>query len=89
MTLYVDEAIYPYRGQLWCHLYSDAGTNELHLFAATIGLSRSWFQDKPEFPHYDLSPKFRAIATRNGAREITSKEMVNLKRVANGQDVLP
>lgn len=88
MTIYVDESIWPHRGQLYCHMYSDSGLDDLHQFAQAIGLRRSWFQDKPHFPHYDLSPKLRAVAVRNGAVSITTTEMVNLKRKTQGLEAL-
>jgi hypothetical protein len=53
----------------WCHLWSDAGEDELHDFAQKIGLKRSWFQDKKQFPHYDLVATKRILAIRCGAKQ--------------------
>lgn len=49
-----------------CHLTADT-TEELHVFAKRIGLKRSWFQDHPLHPHYDLTAKKRHAAILRGA----------------------
>lgn len=94
--IYVDEAIYPFRGRMWCHLFTDdADVEKLHRFAQAIGLKRAWFQDRPGFPHYDLSLSRRMMAVRNGAKEVTAEQMVAIvqaardaaaKEGANGQN---
>ena len=67
-------------GRRWCHLYADTG-EELHAFAARVGLSRSWGQlSRGGTPHYDLTPARRAAAVRAGAREIDRHEAVALFR---------
>lgn len=76
MTIYVDEAVWPYRGTLYCHMMSDGDIQELHDFAAKLGLKRSWFQDKPSGKHYDLSQNKRWQAIRLGAVPVTSREML-------------
>lgn len=76
--VYVDELLFPFRGQMYCHMYSP-NMPELHQMAHSIGLKRAWFQDKPDFPHYDLSPSRRALAVKYGAKELTCLEMVELK----------
>jgi hypothetical protein len=45
----------------------DASIDELHAFAARLGLKRSWFQDHVLAPHYDLSPAKHALALKLGA----------------------
>jgi hypothetical protein len=42
------------------HLVSTASEEELHAFARSIGLRRSWFQDgggpyRSRIPHYDIT----------------------------------
>ena len=45
--------------------------DDLHAFAASIGLKRSWFQDKPDgLPHYDLTAGKRRQAITAGAQEV-------------------
>ena len=67
MTVYVDDSKLEWRGQLWCHMVADS-LQELHHFAAKLGLRRSWFQDKTAYPHYDITLKLRNKAIRLGAR---------------------
>lgn len=81
MSVYVDESRWPFRGQLYCHMTADT-LDELHAMADRIGLRRSWFQDKPRFPHYDLSPSMRVRAVAAGATEVTTRQMVQQGRVA-------
>ena len=62
---------------LWCHLFSDeVDCEELHNFAAQIGMRRSWFQAN----HYDLVPSRRARAVQLGAKELSDKEAVAIWR---------
>jgi hypothetical protein len=60
----------------WCHMMTDGDISELHEMAEKIGLHRSWFQNKPRHPHYDLTPGKRKIAIQNGAIECSSIELV-------------
>ena len=43
MAVYVDSEEILWHGKLWCHLVADS-LDELHTFAARLGLRRSWFQ---------------------------------------------
>lgn len=58
----------------WCHMTATT-VDELHAFAKQIGMLRSWFQDKPGRPHYDLKfdkrPYRRAI--ERGATMVTKR----------------
>lgn len=80
MAIMVDEAIWPYRGTLYAHMMSDqpgqAGLDELHAFAAALGLKRTWFQNKPGHPHYDISQNMRRLAIRKGAQPVTGTELI-------------
>lgn len=51
-----------------CHLYADT-LDELHEFAARIGLKRGWI-DMRRVPHYDLTGGMRRKAIRAGAIEV-------------------
>ena len=78
MAVYVDEPVWQWRGRRWCHLLADT-EEELHAFAAGLGLKRAWFQHRAERPwqdHYDLPEEVRREAVRAGAVEI------DLRRVA-------
>jgi predicted kinase len=60
----------------WCHMATDGSFDELHTFAARLGLQRGWFQRD----HYDLPPHGRAAAVALGAEEVTTGEL--LRRMA-------
>jgi len=64
----------------WCHMVSDSNEEELHAFAARLGLKREWFQSrengKASAAHYDLTPRRRALAVKLGAREVTARDLV-------------
>ena len=63
------------------HLISDISTEELHEFATKIGLKRSWYQEKGELSHYDLTtPNARRRARAAGAVEIDARELVRKLR---------
>ena len=55
----------------WCHLVSDHSFDELHAFAARIGIPRHRFQGD----HYDLPPHLRELAVECGAQEIGTREL--------------
>jgi Protein of unknown function (DUF4031) len=55
----------------WCHLISDAGFEELHEFAAQLGIPRHRFQGD----HYDLPPHQRERAVALGAQEVSAREL--------------
>ncbi len=64
------------------HLVSNLSLQELHDFAAGIGLKLEWFQNK-RVPHYDLiTPRMRQKALRAGATLCGSREIVRLAKSA-------
>jgi hypothetical protein len=72
LTVYVDNAFEVGDWGRWTgggHLQADS-VDELHEFAARLGLRRGWFQSKPGRPendHYDLSRTGRQRALELGA----------------------
>jgi len=83
MSVYVDSMMICIRNKNWpykeaCHLMADT-RRELHVFAQSIGLKRTWFQNKT-MPHYDLTKNRRRLAVRQGAIEIDQKQFVALLR---------
>lgn len=62
-----------------CHLFADHD-DEMHSFAAAIGLKREWFQKDDRCHHYDLTEAMRHKAIRAGAREVTREEAVRIWR---------
>jgi Protein of unknown function (DUF4031) len=55
----------------WCHMVSDASFEELHAFAARLGIPRRRFQGD----HYDLPPHLREHAVALGAHEVSTREL--------------
>src|SRR5262249_56012249 len=55
-AVYVDEAIWEWRGLKWAHLLAD-DIDDLHRFAAALGIHRMSYQGPPRtsVPHYDLT----------------------------------
>lgn len=72
MAVYVDDAFVDADWGRWSgggHMQADT-VDELHAFAARLGLKRSWFQTKPgrpEHDHYDLTASKRRKAIELGA----------------------
>lgn len=62
-----------------CHMFADT-LEELHAMADKIGMKRSWFQNKPELPHYDLVASRRKKAIQFGAIDDHSCEIMILAR---------
>lgn len=66
------------RFKRWSHMVSDIGADDLHAFAARLGLKREWSQERPTASahHYDITPPKRELAIRLGAIEVTGRELV-------------
>lgn len=86
MTVYVDDMRIPARvGRLaarWSHLMADTD-EELHAFAAQLGLRRSWAQYPGTWKsHYDVTDTKRRQAIQMGARPIEygSQESIALRQ---------
>lgn len=78
--IYVHEPMKVRRNKNWpyieaSHLYADT-VEELHSFAKSLNLKRSWFQDKPDFPHYDITRNKYYQAIKLGASIKSVKHMV-------------
>jgi hypothetical protein len=84
MAVYVDNERIEWRGRLWCHLVADS-LDELHAFAARIGLRRSWFQDRASFPHYDVTTEVRERALRSGAVASSKTQMLSAARMLKAE----
>ena len=72
MTVLVDPAVWPWRGQRWSHLVSDESYDELHAFAARLGVPRRAFQGD----HYDVPEELRLRAVDLGAQPVTGRELI-------------
>lgn len=82
MTVYIDDMYkFPmgqFRRMKMSHMIADSD-DELHAFAARIGMSREWFQGD----HYDVSKAKRDLAIALGAVPISLRQcaaMTALKR---------
>lgn len=90
MTVYVDDSNIPaavrngprVHDSKWCHLFSDTSDEELHAFAARIGLRRAWFQNPDStlqvHRHYDLTIGKRRQAVAAGAVEVTWRQAAEI-----------
>jgi hypothetical protein len=74
----VDDAVWPFRGQLWAHLVSDQSYSELHQFADRLAIPRRAFQGD----HYDVPASVREQAILLGAEPVSSRELVRRLRGA-------
>ena len=69
-----------------CHLRSTTSDDELHAFAARLGLRRQWFQTNPKRPgdrysnHYGLTPRRRERALQLGAKFVPGREQARAAR---------
>lgn len=61
----------------FCHLMADSDA-ELEAFARRLGLNKAWRHGD----HYDLTPARRAKAVQAGAVEVTSRDLVRIRREA-------
>ncbi len=82
MTIYIDD-IQNYPSGRWCHMATDGDIEELHAFAARLGLKRMWFQQHRLVPHYDLRPSKAALAKELGAQQVSSKTLLALCRLTS------
>jgi len=78
VTVLVDAAIWPFEGRKWAHLVSDTSFEELHDFAAQLGIPRRAFQGD----HYDVPTDYRNRAIALGAEPVPSRELVRRLRAA-------
>lgn len=78
--VYVDDANVLKYGRGWFHLTAD-GMDELHAFAAGIGVPVRAFHRGARHPHYDITAHQRLIALRRGAHPVCSRELVRVARL--------
>ena len=83
MAVYVDDAIWRWQGLQWAHLLADS-IDELHRFAADLGINRLSYQGPPRtsVPHYDLTAYERRRAIARGAIACSRQEIVPVLRQA-------
>ena len=78
--IFVDDAVWPGKGRaagrLWAHLVSDVSFEELHAFAARLGVPTRDF----ERDHYDIPADLVTTAVGLGAQHVRSREIVERLR---------
>jgi hypothetical protein len=84
VSVYVDPLLPVHSNAKWrwdtsCHLMADT-PEELHQFAASLGIAQRWFQNRVDFPHYDLHPEQRGKAIEAGAIPLSRREFVTKVR---------
>lgn len=72
MTVLIDPPNAAGHGRLWSHLASDASYDELHRFAAVLGIPERGF----DRDHYDVPSEWYDRAVAAGATPVTSRELV-------------
>ncbi|WP_116949560.1 DUF4031 domain-containing protein [Jiangella endophytica] len=72
MTILVDPPAWAGHGRLWSHLASDESFDELHAFAARLGLPSRGFDGD----HYDLPAADYQRAVDAGAVPVRSRDLV-------------
>ena len=78
MAILVDDPVWPWRGRLWAHLVSDTSIDELHAFAARLGIPERAFQGD----HYDVTDELRDCALAEGAQAVSSRTLVTALHAA-------
>lgn len=78
MAILVDDALWWRHERHWCHMVSDASHDELHAFAAALGVpTRGFHRD-----HYDIPVHVRQQALEMGATAVPARELVRRLREA-------
>lgn len=78
MPVYVDHGQIPYGRMKMCHMLADT-EEELLAMADMIGVARKWIQKPRRGPvHFDICQSKRALAVKNGAREVGRRELCEL-----------
>lgn len=75
----IDPPQVPSRGRLWSHLASDTSYDELHAFAARLGIPPRGF----DRDHYDVPAEYYDDMVAAGAVPVRSRELV-ARLVASG-----
>lgn len=66
MSIYVDNSKVAFKGREWCHMMADT-LQELHYFAAKMGVDPRLFHRSASYPHYDITIQMRETMISHGA----------------------
>ncbi len=72
VAILIDPPLVPWRDRLWSHLASDVSYEELHAFAAALGVPARGFDGD----HYDIPAEYYDRAVAAGAVPVRSRELV-------------
>jgi len=78
VSVLVDPPAWPAHGLLWSHLVSDHSLDELHAFAARVGVPRQGF----DRDHYDVPAQAYDRVVAAGAEAVPSRELLARLRAA-------
>jgi hypothetical protein len=68
----IDPPLWPARGRVWSHMVSDVSYEELHAFAAGLGMPvRAFDRD-----HYDVPSELYEAAVSQGAEAVGCQELL-------------
>lgn len=81
MTVYVDPAVFmkPNGRKKYAHMTADT-LEELHTFAANVGVKKHFYHRGSRYPHYDITEIQREMIVNAGACEITSGELAKIAK---------
>jgi len=77
MSVYVDKSSNGLGRMVMCHMIADS-PYELAGMAIAIGVDLKWFQNTASTPHFDICKAKRALAVREGAREVDRRLFAKL-----------
>lgn len=77
--VYVDDVSIVWKGQPRYHMTADS-LDELHDFAALVGIARCWFHTGSRHPHYDVTGPQRESALSAGATAVDKRAMVTIAK---------
>jgi hypothetical protein len=72
VTILIDPPQVPWRGRMWSHLASDTSYDELHSFAARMGVPDRGFDGD----HYDVPAEAYDDLVAAGAVPVRSRDLV-------------
>jgi hypothetical protein len=71
-VIVIDPPAVPRYGRTWSHLASDTSYDELHVFAADLGIPPRGF----DRDHYDVPSEYYDAAVAAGAVPVSSRDLV-------------
>lgn len=80
--VYIDDCVWT-KGktgrETYAHMVADT-YDELHEFAAKLGVGRHFFHKSSKYHHYDISSKFYEKAIEMGAEKVRSTQIISLSK---------